>query len=174
MANAITISLTLDTIYDKVHAFLKDVLALEKEQIVRAYQDNVPTPFPYPFIYMSVRQNVRNSTNMNAYDTRTSTNGLNWSNILDVQLDFYGQDSMDQAQVVKGLFRDDYGVNFFEANGLVPLYADEPVMSASEDEKGNFMVRNTMTLHFNTHPGVVIPQQFFEEAEVQVKNAEVL
>lgn len=174
MANAITISLTLDTIYDKVHAFLKEVLALDKEQIVRAYQDNVPTPFPYPFIYMSVRQNTRNSTNMNDYDRLNSKNGLNWSNILDFQLDFYGQDSMDMAQVIRGLFRDDYAIDFFERSGLVPLYADEPVMSASEDEKGNFMVRNTMILHFNTHPGVVIPQQFFERAEVTVKNAEVL
>ena len=47
-------------------------------------------------------------------------------------------------------------------------------MSASEDEKGNFMVRQTMTLHFNTHPQVVVPQDFFENAEIVVKNAEVL
>ena len=65
-------------------------------------------------------------------------------------------------------------MNFFEVSGLVPLYADEPMMSASEDEKGNFMVRNTMTLHFNTHPQAVLAQDFFEEAEVKVKNAEVL
>lgn len=171
---AYSISLTTDSVYDAVHSFLVAVLGVAADKVVRAYQDNVPTPFPYPFIYMSIRQNTRNSTNMNVYNTVTSKSTVGWSNILDVQIDFYGQDSMDQAQVVKGLFRDDYGVNFFEETGLVPLYADEPVMSASEDEKGNFMVRQTMTLHFNTHPQVVIPQDFFENAEIVVKNAEVL
>ena len=171
---ALTISLTTDKVYDAVHGFLTSVLGLDANNVVRAYQDNVPTPFPYPFIYMSLRQNARNSTNMNGYETLASRNALKWSAILDIQLDFYGQDSMDQAQVVKGLFRDGYGVDFFEASGLVPLYADEPVMSASEDEKGNFMVRNTMILHFNIHPSVVIPQDFFGNAEIVVKNAEVL
>ena len=171
---AYNISLTTDSIYDAVHSFLVAVLGIAADKVVRAYQDNVPTPFPYPFIYMSIRQNTRNSTNMSVYNTVTSKSTVGWSNILDVQLDFYGQDSMDSAQVVKGLFRDDYGVNFFEVSGLVPLYADEPMMSASEDEKGNFMVRNTMILHFNTHPNVVIPQDFFDNAEVVVKNAEVL
>lgn len=171
---AFEISLTTDKVYDSVHSFLTTVLGIVSDKVVRAYQDNVPTPFPYPFIYMSIRQNARNSTNMSAYNTVTSKNTVKWSGILDVQLDFYGQDSMDQAQVVKGLFRDGYGVNFFEASGLVPLYADEPVMSASEDEKGNFMVRQTMALHFNIHPSVIIPQDFFENAEIVVKNAEVL
>lgn len=171
---AYTISLSLDDIYDALHSFLINVTGLAADKVVRAYQDNVPTPFPYPFIYMSVRQNVRNATNEHAYSSLLNQNAVSWSNILDVQLDFYGQDSMDIAQVVKGLFRDEYSVNFFEVSGLVPLYADEPMMSASEDEKGNFMVRNTMTLHFNTHPKAVLAQDFFEEAEVKVKNAEVL
>lgn len=171
---ALTVSLTADSIYDSVHAFLKSVLGWDKEKIVRAFQDNVPTPFGYPFIYMSIKQNTRNSTNSRAYSSLTSKAGVSWSNILDVQLDFYGQDSMDDAQIVKGIFRDDYAVDFFRSSGLVPLYADEPMMSASEDEKGNFMVRNTMILHFNTHPSVVIPQDFFGNAEIVVKNAEVL
>ena len=171
---AYTISLSLDNIYDALHSFLINVTSLAADKVVRAYQDNVPTPFGYPFIYMSVRQNTRNSTNSRGYNTTTDKAAVSWSNILDVQLDFYGQDSMDLAQIVKGLFRDGYSVNFFEGKGLVPLYADEPIMSSSEDEKGNFMVRNTMTLHFNTHPTVTIAQDFFEEAEVIVKNAEVL
>lgn len=171
---AYTISLTLDNIYDALHGYLKNVTGLADDKIVRAYQDNVPTPFGYPFIYMSVKGNTRNATNESAYNTLTDSKTVKWSNILDIQLDFYGQDSMDIAQVVKGLFRDEFSVNFFEGKGLVPLYADEPLMSASEDEKGNFMVRNTMTLHFNTHPSAILTQQFFEEAEVEVKNAEVL
>ena len=171
---AYTISLTLDNIYDYLHSFLTTVTGLDAVKVVRAYQDNVPTPFDYPFIYMSVKQNTRNSTNSHDYNTLMSKSGVSWSNILDVQLDFYGQDSMDIAQVIKGLFRDEFAVNFFEGKGLVPLYADEPMMSSTEDEKGNFMVRNTMILHFNTHPGVTIPQDFFEEAKVVVKNAEVL
>lgn len=171
---AYTISLTLDNIYDALHSYLKNVSGLSDIKIVRAFQDNVPTPFDYPFIYMSVKQNTRNGTNEHDYNKLTDSKSVKWSNILDVQLDFYGQDSMDIALIVKGLFRDEYSVDFFEGKGLVPLYADEPMMSAAEDEKGNFMVRNTMILHFNTHPTVSVAQQYFEEAEVVVKNAEVL
>lgn len=168
------IDLTLDDIYDAVHSFVINVLELEADKVVRAYQDNVPTPFPYPFVYMTVKNSIRNSTNAHAYNTTESLAGIAWSAILDVQLDFYGQDSMDQAQVLSGLFRDEYSVDFFKEKGLVPLYADEVLQSGSEDEKGNFMVRNTLSLHFNIHPQTEVAQDFFEELEIAVKNAEIL
>lgn len=169
---ALTADVTLDNIYGAIAAYLTSVTGLSGTQIQRAYQDNIPTPFPYPFVYITVRNNRRNATNEHAYDTTNNKVGISASKILDVQLDFYGQTAMNLAQIVENTFRDDAGVTAFENTGIVPLYCDEALMSANTDEKGNFMVRVTQTLHFNMHPVVSTAQDFFEAAVVNIKNAE--
>ena len=168
---ALIVSLTASGIYTALRAYLKNTCTLEDDKVRRAYVDNIPLPFPYPFVYVTILSPKRNSTNADIYDTTNSKDGKNASYILDVQLDFYGQDSIDLAMVVKTLFRDKYSVDYFASSGLVPLYADDITQSGSTDEKGNFMVRNTMVLHFNTQPIVTVAQDFFGTAEIDVKKA---
>lgn len=168
---ALIVSLTASGIYTALRAYLKSTCTLDDDKVRRAYIDNIPTPFPYPFVYVTILSPKRNSTNANAYDVTNSKSGKSASYILDVQLDFYGQDSIDLAMIVKTLFRDKYSVDYFASSGLVPLFADDITQSSSTDEKGNFMVRNTMTLHFNTQPVVSVAQDFFNAAEIDVKKA---
>ena len=170
---ALIISLTASGIYTALRQYLKDTLTLDDDKVRRAYVDNIPTPYPYPFVYVSILSPKRNSTNTNTYDISKSKSAKSASYILDVQLDFYGQNSIDLATIVKTLFRDEYSVNYFADLGLVPLYADDITQTGGEDEKGNFMVRNNMTLHFNIQPSVSVSQQFFDTIVLDVKNAEI-
>lgn len=168
---ALIISLTASGVYTALRAYLKDTLTLADDKVRRAYIDNIPLPLPYPFVYVTILSPKRNSTNANAYDTTNNKDGKSASYILDVQLDFYGQDSLDLAMIVKTLFRDKYSVDYFASSGIVPLYADDITQSSSTDEQGNFMVRNTMTLHFNIQPVISVSQDFFGAASIEVKKA---
>ena len=166
---AYIISLTASGIYTALRAYLKNVLDLDDNKIQRAYIDNICQPFPYPFVFVTVLGTKRTSTNVNTYDG-VESNSISAGYILDVQLDFYGQDSIDLAHIVKNLFRDEFSVNYFTTTGLIPLYADDIMMTGSEDEKGNWQVRNTLTLHFNINPLLTVSQEYFEELEIKVEN----
>lgn len=167
------ISLTEDDCYQWLIKYIRKVSGYCKESVCRAYVDNVPMPNEYPFAYISMRKSSSHATNEHDYtkpDDEKNVAGskkISQSMILDVQVDFYGQDARNEALLVQTLFRDSFSTDFFNGSGLVPLYADDDVPeSGSEDEKKNWKVRNTLTLHFNIHPAVVIPQDFFSEAEI--------
>lgn len=163
-------SITNDDVYKAIIAFLKVATGYNTNNILRAYIDNVPLP-AYPFVFVTVLKNTRSATNEKTFIdiVGTKTETISTSRILDVQLDFYGQDSIDEANVVESLFRDGYAVNYFQNSGIIPLYAEDIITpSARADENENFKVRNTMTLHFNLHPAVVVSQNFFDNIDLDV------
>jgi hypothetical protein len=160
-------SLTLENIYLSVGKYLKDYLGWDDDKIRRAYSDNIPVP-EYPYVFITVLNPKRNATNEHVYNAAQQTNGIRVSQILEVQLDFYGQESYDQASEIQAIFRDEYSVNKFEGTGLVPLFTDDIIPTSRTDENENFLVRNTLTLSFNIHPDVVVPQDFFAAADITV------
>ncbi|MDR3049429.1 MAG: hypothetical protein LBV16_06320 [Elusimicrobiota bacterium] len=155
----------LDDIYLKIGAYLKEITGYDDKNIRRAYQDNIGVPSDCPFVYISIAKAVRNASNQHIYDAQAQSVEIAESMILDIQLDFYGQDSWDQTQQVKMLFRDEFSTDYFKNNyeALTPLYADDIVQTSDEDENSNWKVRNTMTLHFNLQIALTIAQQFFDE-----------
>ena len=161
-------SITNDDVYKAIIKFLKDITQYGDTKILRAYIDNVPLP-AYPFVFITVLKNIRSATNeKETTDTETlHQEKVSTSRILDVQLDFYGQDSIDEANAVESLFRDGYAVNYFQSSGIIPLYADDIItIGSGADENENFKVRNTITLHFNLHPEVIVPQNFFDDIDL--------
>jgi len=164
-------SITNDDVYKAIIKFLKDITEYGDTKILRAYIDNVPLP-DYPFVYITVLKNIRNATNEKETTDTTALHQekVSTSRILDVQLDFYGQDSIDEANAVESLFRDGYAVNYFQDSGIIPLYADDIITSGSgKDENENFKVRNTIILHFNLHPEIIVPQNFFDNINLVTK-----
>ena len=157
------ITITQDLIFTSVISYLKELTGYDQEHIRRAFQDNIGVPEDYPYVYVTLLNPKRNATNEHKYDSQSEGMIVKTSMLLDVQLDFYGQDSIDQANIVCQLFRDEFSVNFFQDSGLVPLDSDDVIGNVgSEDENSNWKIRNILTLHFNIHPEVVAPQQFFD------------
>jgi hypothetical protein len=89
-----------------------------------------------------------------------------------VQLDFHSADvgdSSDMAQTVSTLFRDDYAVNFFVANGyanITPLHADDPrqvpFINAEQAYETRWIVDATLQVNQLLTP----PQQYMDEVDV--------
>lgn len=161
-----TQTFTQDTIYTAVRAYIKEFLGYDDEHTRRAFVDNVPLP-TYPFALVTLVRNTGNATNEYSYNADAGTKTISTSQIIDVQLDFYGPDSNDDAEVIEQIFRDAVSTDYFADSGLVPLYADEVIQTGRTDENQNFMVRNTLTLHFNMHPQITLAQDFFTSVDAQ-------
>jgi hypothetical protein len=86
-----------------------------------------------------------------------------------VQLDVHGPNSGDNAQVISGIFRDEYGVNLFVAqcqalgiddNAVVPFYADDPrsipFWNAEEQMEKRWVIEAFMQINEQ----LLVPQQF--------------
>lgn len=81
---------------------------------------------------------------------------------IDVQLDFHGSVSADNAQVVSTLFRDQYGVGLFEGAGdvAVPLYADDPRQMPFINAQQQYEDRWIVEAVLQANPTISIAQQF--------------
>lgn len=93
---------------------------------------------------------------------------------LTVQLDVHGPGSADYALIISTAFRDDYGAQLFAASGfdVAPLYADDPkqvpFINAEQEFEDRWIVEATM----QANQSVVVPQQFFDNIQVNLKNVD--
>lgn len=80
------------------------------------------------------------------------------------QLDIHGPRSDDNVQIISTLFRDFYGVDFFDSQfpGISPLYTDDPMQVPFDDDQTQVETRWIITLHLQANQGALIPQQFAE------------
>ena len=98
-----------------------------------------------------------------------------------VQLDFhtgsgvnaanYANTASDLAQTVSTLLRDEYGVNFFAGlspplNGVVPLFADDPVMRPFYNDQSQMEWRFVLDAHFQVNQVVVVSQEYADSVQV--------
>lgn len=124
----ITIDITEDKLLTALRGFLLPIVQCEVFQ----GQGNRATVPKDPFVEMTTIRTEGLSTNKEIWaDTGNSatsaiknTRSSKWT----VQLDFYGETSMDAANLVAGLIRTDFACTQFAASGvdMAPLYADEP------------------------------------------------
>jgi hypothetical protein len=86
---------------------------------------------------------------------------------LTVQLDVYGPNSADNAQIITTLFRDGYAVDQFAASGfdVTPLYAGEAKQAPFINAEAAFEDRWTFSVVLQMNPAVTVPQQFAAQLE---------
>lgn len=164
-------STTNSGIYTALRAFIKEFLGYDDDHTRRAYIDNIPLPTE-PFVFIAAKPLQRNATNEHSYiddkDSNVHTQTISASFILDVQFDFYGQESLDAANLIKTIFRDEKSTDFFAAYGLVPLFEDDIIPMPTVSENENFLVRNSLTVHFNLKPEFTFAQDFFDEINLSL------
>lgn len=91
------------------------------------------------------------------------------------QVDVYGLNSADNAQIISTTFRDEYAVNTFRAlNPLItPLYADDPRQMAFISDQAQFEDRWIIEAKVQVNAVVVVPQQFADDLHVTTIVVEV-
>jgi hypothetical protein len=89
-----------------------------------------------------------------------------------VQVDVYGPNSGNFAQIISTLFRDAYAVEQFAAlsPAISPLYADEPRQLAFSDGEQQYENRWSIDVLIQVDETVTVPQQFADTLKVNVAN----
>jgi hypothetical protein len=90
-----------------------------------------------------------------------------------IQVDVYGPNSGNFAQIISAMFRDGFAVDQFAASSpeISPLYADEPRQLAFSDGEQQYENRWSIDVQLQVDQTVTVPQQFADALKVNVVNA---
>jgi hypothetical protein len=93
-----------------------------------------------------------------------------------VQLNIHGPNSANNTRTIDTLFRSDYAVDYFTAQGqpLAPLYCDDPRQATWENAEQQMEFDWTIDLHMEIDVAIGTPQQFADVVTVRVTDASTL
>jgi hypothetical protein len=98
-----------------------------------------------------------------------------------IQVDVHGPNAWDNAQTIVNAYRDDTGVQMFNAAwvdqirnqdfGLQPLYAEEPLQLPFTNEQDQVEDRYTIRLHMQANQTFYVSQDFADSVTVDIIDA---
>lgn len=146
-------SITVDDVIEALGAFLSPFVGTT--EIIRAQVNRVAMP-PGSCVVLTELLTVDLET-PNPVESGVTTT-LTGPRRIDVQIDFYGPNSGDQCNAVKGVYRSSYAPAQFP-DGIKPLYCSDghqaPLITAEQQYESRWTI--TATLQYN--PAVSIPRQ---------------
>lgn len=122
-----------------------------------AYNVSVPQTLSARTLYAGVRQDVA---------------AAEWL----VQLNVHGPNSANNVRMIDTLFRSDYAVDYFTAQGqpIAPLYCDDPRQATWENAEQQMEFDWTIDLHMEIDVAIGTHQQFADQVKVPALNARTL
>ena len=164
-----------------VYDFLTQTLNPAPVNIVRGWQNRAALPNASSFVVLTLITAPRRGTNVHTWaDTAGTDTGVTETVSMlseySVQVDFCGLDAatvMAQASQLVMLARDAVGVNFFQAQGLSCLYADDPVSLPYSSELKQWVTRYSVTLHLAGWVRADIQQNSFSDVTLTIENVDV-
>ena len=98
------------------------------------------------------------------------TQGMLQATRVTTQLDLYGPNSADYAQIVTTAFRDSYAVDQFVSSGydVSPLYADDAQQLPLIDAESQYEDRWTIKCILQANPIVTLPQQYASQLNANI------
>ncbi len=99
-------------------------------------------------------------------DPAPTTIGISTPTQVLVQLDFHGETSTDNAQVIVGLLRDDYACQFFQPYGFQPDYCDDGQQMPFINGEDQWEDRWVINAVFDANMFVSTPAQFANKVHI--------
>lgn len=135
-------------------------LVLVGIQVIRGQDNRVPEPLANRFVKMTPGARRFLSTTTHEEDDPNAVIYVARSTACDVQLDFFGPGSANDAQVFGTLFRDAYGCEAMAGTGVQPLYCDDgrqmPLVNGEKQYQDRWMIQASVQIT----PSVSTPGQF--------------
>ncbi|MFY1028175.1 phage neck terminator protein [Actinobacillus seminis] len=166
METNITLKTTHDDIYREVRAYLLGLFHLEGEKVIRGYSNNVPLP-QQSFILMNIIYERALTTNVHFYDVNSGITEVLQSVEIQMQIDFYGENSGEMARTFCTLWRDVYACEHFSY--CQPLYCDEPRYLPFTNEASEYEQRYLVTINLAYNPVIVHPQDFITNPSITLE-----
>lgn len=156
-------SLTQTQVEALLRAFLIHILPTGVAVII-GQANRVPEPLVDNYVIMWATLRKRLGTTVVSWDQSVGGNPTEMSNTeslrLDMQLDFHGADSTDNAQVFSTLFRSAYACDFFAGTGMQPDYCSDGQQAPFISGEMQYEDRWTLNAVFDANITVTPPQQF--------------
>lgn len=137
--------------------FLKLVTGME---VTQGQQNRVPEPKPDRFITMTSAARVQLSSTIRTNDPDTNHIAVRRSTRCDMQINVYGRDATDKAQIITTLLRDDFGYQFLDPYGVTPLYCDDGRQMPLVNGEFQYQQRWLILASLQVNPSVSTPAQF--------------
>ena len=173
---AATVDITQQDVFKKLRAFILAQIALDAAHVVQGLDNRVAMP-KGEFIAMTPLFFNRLSTNVSVYDNPVHIADLGAKHTQQavdfaVQIDCYGPHSQEWAIVLSTLLRDVVGCDEL-APEVSPLFADDPRQIPLVTGEEQYLQRWAVTANLQYNPIVTTAQDFFDTAEVVLKDVDV-
>ena len=126
-------------------------------EVIKGISNRVPQP-NNNYIAMIPIMIDRLSTNASVYNEATGnqiTRQEGQDNDYTIQLDFYGNNSSNNAIIIHSLWRSDYLFQF----GITPMYASSPRQLFFKGGENQMIERWIMDVHLYYNPKIILPQE---------------
>ena len=156
---------THDDIYADVRAFLINLFPLPDEKVIRGYSNNVPFP-QAPFICINIITESALATNVNEYAEESGR--VMQTQEVQMQVDFYGQQSGEMSRTFANLWRDFYACDRLSV--CQPLYTNDPQYLPFTNESSDFEERWMVSAYLNYNPVVTHEQSRVSAIDISINN----
>lgn len=157
--NAMTPSLTQEQVFTALRAFIVAVVPTGVP-VIKGQSNRVPMPGSDDFIIMTQTRREQLSQTTHDYRPDDSAEDIARTTSLTFQLDVYGANAAENAQVITTLFRDDYGVSSLANCGLAPLYCGDPQQMPLVAGEQQYIQRWTFGCTLAGVISIGVPMQF--------------
>lgn len=117
----------------------------DSNHVFQGWPNRVPVSVDENFIYMSLLSQSRQSTNIHQINSAGDSESIYQPLRMPVQIDCFGDKSLEWATIISTILRDPRGTEFLEARGVTCLFSEEArnltgVHMGDEQNKSRWMV----------------------------------
>lgn len=147
--------------------WMAELLGIDWQGIALTQQNRVPM-MKGVFIYMTPLRVTGLSVPRVVYapeiDRRIDARTNRW----DVQIDFYGDDAMEQANITATIMRTSKATEMLTGTPITPLYASEPFQAAIVNSESQWEQRWSLDLSFQAEMAITTEQQFADQLLIKI------
>lgn len=171
---ASTISVDDAAVFAALRAFIVTVIGGggTAPEVVRAFDNGVPMP-DAPFICMRQGAIKPIEWPRASYDPANNLRNYIAPKQYTIQVDCYGPESRKWADIIHTLIYTDYGYTQM-GNVVKPLYGEDPQQMPLVNGEYQFEQRWRFNVNLQYNPVISTPQDFMQEAVVDVINVDVV
>lgn len=164
---------TDDDVFTALIAFLNDVLpGLGADNVRQGQQNRTPMPPGPDFIIITPAERNALATTTRDYDPAQGERVTTRSTQVGVQLNFYGPNATDNAQIFNTLFRDLYGCDFLTPYRVAPLWCDDGRQMPLVDGERQYETRWLVRALLQVNPAVSTAQEFADTVSATLRKAD--
>lgn len=160
---------------DDAIAALRDFLLLVLPsgiEVVQGQDNYVPEPAGPNHIILTPASRTHLSSSYREPRPDDDAVLVSRSTRIDIQMDVYGPNGSDYAQVISTLLRDDYGCQAMAGTGVQPLYCDDGQQMPLVNGEKQYEQRWRLHAQLQIDPTVSTPAQFADMVELSIVEAD--